>query len=147
MIIKARTLVIACSITAGVIALPVIFIVATVLVPMSGALRRTQRAEAELQKPALYEPVGRTLALCCQSDIPQGALPVHWLPKGLKELAVGPGYTFIDPGEADVELGGGFHHYGYNLKRDERTSSPGTTVWQLYFESEDWSPEKPPRIR
>jgi hypothetical protein len=87
--------------------------------------------EAKLRKPQIYEPVARTLATYCQSD--QSLFPPYpsyaWLPQGVARL--GHPYCSIATNYAHVEMGGGFYHYGYRLRRDEAASTTLTNVWQL----------------
>lgn len=92
--------------------------------------------ESALQRPSVYEPVANRLALYCQSD--RSAFPHYltsaWFPKELRDLGYGMGT--VDDTSARVELGGGFHHFGYNLALDASSSSNTTNVWQLWFYSE-----------
>jgi hypothetical protein len=125
-----------CLIGAGVLALILLTPPAYMIFSAFTDMRRIGKIEKELQKSAVYEPVGETLALCCQSDDNKNEID-NWVPIELKEFAMGPGWTSIDPDAALVELGGGFHHFGYRLELDKRASSLETNVWLLYFESED----------
>ncbi len=76
--------------------------------------------EAQLKQPKVYEPVAQTLALYCQSD--QNFIPEYlsyaWLPEELN--AIGHGNGRVQPKNAFIEMGGGFHHFGYSLKRNEQ---------------------------
>jgi hypothetical protein len=89
--------------------------------------------EAKLQKPAVYEPVARRLALYCQSD--QSLFPkilsYAWLPDELAKVSAG--HCSLDADHASVEMGGGFYHFGYRLVLDRVTSTSSTNVWQLYL--------------
>jgi len=87
--------------------------------------------EAKLQKPAVYEPVARTLATYCQSD--QSLFPkilsYAWLPGEISHL--GHPWCEVTTNSAFVELGGGFYHFGYKLELDEVASTPAKDVFQL----------------
>jgi hypothetical protein len=131
---KRSKLPVGCLIAAGVLALVLLTPPAYIIFSMLPETRRIRRIEAELHKPSVYEPVGKTLALCCQSDYQESEFKV---PGELKTFALGPGFTMIDAHQALVELGGGFYHFGYLLQRDEHASSQETNVWLLYFASED----------
>ncbi len=106
--------------------------------------------EAQLQKPRVYEPVARALAIYCQSDqtlFPR-ILGPSWLPKEVSDL--GHPYCRVGSDRAMVQLGGGFYHFGYELKLEERPAapappldlmgrtgaSPATNVWKLYLARE-----------
>jgi len=131
---QAKRIVIGGLIAAGVLALcvlnPMVF-------PVILGLRQIQKMEAALQRPQVYEPVGSLLALYCQSD--NALFPAYlgpaWLPEELN--AVGEGWASIWTNGAHVELGGGFHHFGYSLVLDAAASTAPTRVWQLYMYSED----------
>ena len=90
-----------------------------------------------MKQPKIYEPVGRTLALYCQSDL--SLLPDYlnnsWFPNELNKLGDGRGGVGRD--YAYIEMGGGFHHYGYKLKLDGVASSQSTNVWKLNLYDEN----------
>jgi len=109
------------------------------------------RSDRIICTPEVYTPVGETLALYCQSypllqslhkqdDSSYIWLDGAWIPDVLNTVPrLGRGYGYITLfGEdgLDVELGGGFYHYGYLLERDTQASTALTNVWQLYFKSE-----------
>src|SRR5687768_12083223 len=79
--------------------------------------------ESRLRKPEIYQPVALRLATYCQSDrtlFPQ-YLSHAWLPAELAQ--VGHGRTTISTNHARVEMGGGFHHFGYRLELDGGAST------------------------
>ena len=92
--------------------------------------------EAKLQKPAVYEPVARRLATYCQSD--QSLFPkilsYAWLPEEISNL--GHPWCEVATNSAFVEMGGGFYHFGYTLKLDEKASTPAKDVWPLVGNTE-----------
>jgi hypothetical protein len=95
------------------------------------------RSNALLKTPGIYEPVGRRLALYCQSDptnFPE-FLSYAWLPATLQPL--GNGWGQVTPDQANIELGGGFYHFGYSLKRNPRSSTALSNVYDLSAYSEE----------
>lgn len=101
-----------------------------------GSLMFIKVDEAYLKRPSVYEPVGETLALYCQSDsnlVPE-RINYAWFPHPLRKKRRGCGY--ISEKAAGVEMGGGFYHYGYRVVLDESASDATTNVWSLYFHSE-----------
>jgi hypothetical protein len=102
-------------------------------------MRRVRKIEAAMQDTKIYEPVGRKLALYCQSDpslFPRGA-DESWLPSELQDIGLGVGWMIVEPKHAQVEMGGGFHHFGYMLEFDAAKSTPETHVWQLMMSIEN----------
>ena len=99
-------------------------------------IAHTRKAESAMRKPSVYEPIGKALALYCQSD--QSLFPEYmgyaWLPDELN--AIRHGTASVSTNYAHVEMGGGFHHFGYHLVHDANASSPRTNAWQLYMYSE-----------
>ena len=86
------------------------------------------------QDPALYAELTTNLVELCESSPEQGRLIDD--PKQLQEIVphipgVHLAYVRIYPGRADVECGGGFHHYGVQLDRTEQPPEGGTAVWVL----------------
>jgi hypothetical protein len=77
-------------------------------------------AESKVTALAAYEPAAKSLALLCQSDPfffrDEPPLAPAWTPPEV--LKLGPTWVTITPDGAHVEFGGGFHHFGYELKRD-----------------------------
>lgn len=100
-------------------------------------IAQVKRTESAMQQPSVYKPVARRLALYCQSD--QKPFPDYltyaWFPAELRELGQGSGT--IDSTSARIEMGGGFHHFGYFLSLDEARSNETTNVWNLRMYSED----------
>jgi tetratricopeptide (TPR) repeat protein len=96
-------------------------------------------AESKVTAPAGYEPAAKALALLCQSDPfyfrDEPSLAPAWTPP--KVLKLNPSWVQISPGGARVEFGGGFHHFGYDLRRDTAADSDGQNGWTLHFYSED----------
>ncbi|MCB1125782.1 MAG: hypothetical protein KDM81_04755 [Verrucomicrobiae bacterium] len=92
----------------------------------SEELRRT---EEKLLEPAVFRPVAERLALYCQSD--PGLFPDYlsgaWLPRGIDALGVSHARVFRKG--ADVEMGGGFYHFGYLLTL--QSVEGGTNHWHL----------------
>jgi tetratricopeptide (TPR) repeat protein len=106
------------------------------------SMRQIKAVEAKLQKPTVYEPVARTLAVYCQSDpgIFPKMLSYAWLPG--EAAGLGNPWCEITPGGAFVQYGGGFYHFGYHLELDAAASTPATNVWSLSLARED-SPDLP----
>jgi hypothetical protein len=108
----------------------------------SGSILSIREAELLLQRPDVYRPVAERLALYCQSD--RSVVPETLGPSSL------PGplrlrrnlWIHVSQAGASVELGGGFHHFGYSLDQDPPRSSVETNAWRLSFRSED-SPDRP----
>ena len=94
------------------------------------------KMERTMRDPKMFEPVGKTLALYCQSD--QSLFPEYpnyaWLPPEMN--AIGHGWAHVSPTEAFIEMGGGFYHYGYRVVRDNDHSTPEINAWLLYQQSE-----------
>jgi tetratricopeptide (TPR) repeat protein len=101
--------------------------------------------EAKLRQPGVYEPVAKRLALYCQSDPKffSELLSGAWLPDELAQIG-NDGMLTVGPNFASVEMGGGFHHFGYQLSLDQRASTPIIKTWRLTFYSEDARPETMP---
>ncbi|MBN2384555.1 hypothetical protein JXQ70_16905 [bacterium] len=77
------------------------------------------------------------LALYCQSDpalLPE-ILSNAWLPNEIADL--GHARAQVSSDYAIIEMGGGFHHFGYKLGRDDEKSSPDSNIWVLFTYSED----------
>jgi tetratricopeptide (TPR) repeat protein len=117
-----------------------------ILTPFGGILHSLwyiKKIESAMKKPAVYEPVGRMLALYCQSE-PE-LFPEYfgeaWFPKELRELGEdGHGWISHTRKLATIEMGGGFYHYGYRLEQDDDASTPTTNVWQLSMYTEETYP-------
>ncbi len=101
----------------------------------------TRANELMLQRPDVYMPAGKRLALLCQSDpdvvrgteasvLPAPLRSVRWL------------RTSIDSVFATVELGGSFYSYGYDLRKDSDASTERESVWQLVRRAEG-EPDQP----
>ena len=121
-----------CLWSAGLIITLAIGFAAWLLGPMLLAMNRTHRLEKRMATAAVYEPVARTLALYAQSDpslIPECMGPA-WLPEPLTVL--GSGRANVSSNAAQVEMGGGFYHFGYRLELDHRRSDPSTIYWTLH---------------
>jgi len=122
----------------AVIAAPFIGIIMWVTV----AKHQINKVEAVLQKPEVYQTVAAQMALYCQSDtnfFPE-YIGAAWLPAEVRKIGYPHGR--IDPEDAYLEFGGGFHHFGYRLERNKEQSSSDTNIWKLIFLSED-SDDKP----
>ena len=138
---RKRT-VIGCVIAVGILAtLGILSVVA--LKPIAGAvlsaflgMGHIRESESAMRDPKVYTPVAETLALYCQSA--PSLFPEYmndaWLPEELN--AIGHGRASVSTNYAHVEMGGGFHHFGYHLALDQDASTTGTNVWQLYMYSE-----------
>jgi len=121
----------------GCLALSLVFVlVVWVGCPVFVGVAHVKWVEWKMRRPHVYEPVGRTLALYCQSDL--NLLPKHldyaWFPAELTELGYGRGS--VDANRAHVEMGGGFYHFGYDLELNEAASDADTNVWELSTYSE-----------
>ena len=95
--------------------------------------RHIKRMETALREPNIYQPVAQRLASYCQSD--QRLFPEYlsyaWLPTELAQI--GHGRCTIATNYARVEMGGGFHHFGYRLDIDPTASTSATNIWQLFL--------------
>jgi len=56
----------------------------------------------------------------------------EWMPPELNKI--GHGWASVGTSEAQIEMGGGFHHFGYRLVHQGSIS--GTNVWQLFMYDE-----------
>jgi tetratricopeptide (TPR) repeat protein len=86
-----------------------------------------------IQKPAVYEPVARRLALYCQSDqrwFPE-TLSSEWLPNELTRKF--DGSAEVSGSEAHVFLSYSFANLMYTLSLDTHKSDANTNAWNLYF--------------
>lgn len=94
------------------------------------------RMEWAMRQPNVYGPVAKRLALYCQSDLQPfpDQLTDAWFPSELR--ALGHGWGSIDSTSAHIEMGGGFHHFGYSLSLDPAASNATTNVWNLQMYSE-----------
>lgn len=127
---------IGCAIAVGILAVLVLNPIGCAILGVFVGMGHIRKSESAMRDPKVYEPVAQTLALYCQSD--QSFFPQHldyaWLPPELN--AIGHGRASVSTNYAHVEMGGGFHHFGYRLALDSGASSPGTNVWQLHMYSE-----------
>jgi len=130
--------------------LALLFLNPASLVVIGMSIQVTQ-SERYICKPDVYTPSGETLALYCQSyPLLQPLLPTNyydqtyidgaWIPEKLNIIHHGAHGT-IQKDSAYIEMGGGFHHYGYRLSLDTQASSAGTNVWQLFMYREE-SPDR-----
>ena len=81
--------------------------------------------------------MAETLILYCQSEqkyFPHDLGP-EWFPSEL--VKEGHFRASVNASWAEIEFGGGFFHFGYSLRRDERASTTQTNVWELSLHSED----------
>jgi tetratricopeptide (TPR) repeat protein len=96
-------------------------------------------AEGKVTNKPAYQPAARALALLCQSDpfffLDEPPLTPAWTPPEI--LKLGPTWVHIDKDGASVEFGGGFHHFGYQLKRKPQRDTATQNCWVLDFYSED----------
>jgi len=99
------------------------------------ASRSIKQQQAQMQTPAVYQPVAHDLAILCQSAAaihPTGHVGIAWLPKSVRAFA--PNFVTITASNAVVGTGGGFiDFYGYNLERDLTQSARGSNFWRLFF--------------
>ena len=132
---KKRTA-IGCGIATAILAVLVLNPIGCAILGVFMGVGHIRKSEAAMRDPKVYEPVGETLALYCQSD--QSLFPQYmdyaWLPQQLN--AIGHGRASVSTNYAHVEMGGGFHHFGYRLVLDPDASSQGKNVWQLHMYSE-----------
>ena len=105
------------------------------------------KVESHIKKSEIFTPVGKTLALYCQSfsmltkfyepDASNGiSLNPTWLPKEAFNKIISPKYCYLNKEEAYIEFGGGLYHFGYTLSLNIQDSSPTTNVWQLFMYNE-----------
>ena len=105
------------------------------LSPYGQDIRRIRLQEAAMQTPEVYKPIAEDLALYCQStDQEFRSWDPDWLPQSIRRQT--PRAGELRPDGAHVEMGGGFHHYGYDLVRDDAASSEEEMKWDLHFYSE-----------
>lgn len=94
--------------------------------------------DASIKRPKVYEPVLETMAKYYQSDpelIP-GSMNHGWFPEPLRSKERGVGMVLPQRGQVRIELGAGFHHYGYELRLNESRSDETTNYWEIYYASE-----------
>jgi Flp pilus assembly protein TadD len=133
---KRKRFAIGCLIVGGVLALFVLTPLVLLCLPVMQNEMQIRKMKCAMKQAAVYEPVGRKLALYCQSDLslfPE-YLDYAWLPNELTDI--GGGWGTVSSNHAHVEMGGGFHHFGYHLERDDQVSTPETNVWQLFLYDE-----------
>lgn len=89
-----------------------------------------EEQEAALRSPAVAVPVARALALYAQSDpsLFPARLGRGWLPAELAAVAPHAHGTV-----RHLEVGGGFHHFGYRLGADPTPAPAGERGWRLYL--------------
>ncbi len=90
-----------------------------------------------LSEPRFYEPMGRTLALYCQSDrslFPE-FLDREWFPPETDDLTHFWGALY--PDAASVAFGGGLNQSAYALRRKSPNVPPEPNVWQLFCRGDD----------
>ena len=133
---KKKPITIGCLIAAGVLAILILNPIGCSILGVFMGMGHIRKMESAMASPRVYEPVGQRLALYCQSDqsLFPGYMGYAWLPRELN--ALGDGWTSVNADSAHVEMGGGFHHFGYNLVLHPETSTTGTNVWELYLYSE-----------
>lgn len=105
------------------------------------SVQQIKRHEAKMQNPNIYDQVGHSLAVYCQTGpaiFPTGFVGHAWLPKVVRDL--NPSESLITETNAHIMMGGGFHHYGYSLQR-QPSSSVTSNVWALTFYSEGADPK------
>ena len=92
--------------------------------------------ETKMQQPSVYEPVGKTLALYCQSyqKFFPDELDYAWFPKEL--IRIGFYSVEVFPERAFVSGGSRDNYCSYRLKKDKNASSADTNIWNLYFYSD-----------
>jgi len=126
---------IAALISAGALVVLLLVPIGYTIVQVNRSERLIRKVQGSMCDPKVYEPVGRRLVLYCQSD--QSLFPrdmnYAWLPQELNQVdQIGHGWVSVGANEAQIEMGGGFHHFGYRLVNVGR-STLGTNVWQLYM--------------
>jgi tetratricopeptide (TPR) repeat protein len=100
-----------------------------------------KKQEARMQAPKNFSKVGYSLAVYCQTGptiFPTSYVGNVWLPKPVRDLH--PSRALITESNAHIELGGGFHHYGYFLER-QLPPSQSSNQWALMFYSEGADPK------
>lgn len=131
-----KRIAIRCAIALGVLAALALNPIGCFFIGVVLSVGQIRKAESAMRDPKVFEQVAERLALYCQSD--QSLFPQYlnyaWLPEDLN--AVRHGWASVSTNYAHVEMGGGFHHFGYRLKLDIDASSPKTNVWQLHMYSE-----------
>jgi hypothetical protein len=100
-------------------------------------------AESGITAQSAYAPAAKSLARLCQSDPfffrDEPTMAPAWTPPEVLDLH--PTSVEITSDGARVEFGGGFHHFGYELKRNAASDTDAQNSWNLEFYSED-SPNK-----
>lgn len=98
---------------------------------LSGGAVRAKTSE--ITSPATATLAATEIARLCQSDPSlykdEPPFPPAWAPPVI--LAMNPMWFEIEETTARVEFGGGFHHFGYTLARDDARSTSSTNVWIL----------------
>lgn len=127
---------IGCLLAVGVMAILVLNPIGCTILSVLVGITHINRVEAQLKSPSVYRPVAETLALYCQSD--QSLFPEYlsyaWLPAEIQ--SIGHPRVNITTNGAFVEMGGGFHHFGYRLELDNTSSGDQTNLWILSLYSE-----------
>ncbi|MBN1513927.1 MAG: hypothetical protein JXB13_18060 [Phycisphaerae bacterium] len=93
-----------------------------------------------MKSPAVYDEVAAQLAMLCQTlerETWTRFTGTAWLPRAVRDFE--PSYGRVSPDGCQIEMGGGFFHFGYSLVRDESASTAEENVWQLRFREESGS--------
>src|SRR5690242_13632232 len=97
------------------------------------SVQRVKGHIAKMQKAEVYDEVGHSLAVYCQtgpSIFPTGHVGNAWLPKAVRDL--NPSSSSLSETNAHIMMGGGFEHYGYFLERQPGPSQV-SNLWTLKF--------------
>jgi hypothetical protein len=103
--------------------------------PVWLSMLRVRWQEHTVASPANMERVARALAVYCDSLGPKEHVYGRgWFPPELLAQSPAPRWGFLYEGEAQLEYGGGFHHWGLSLRR-----KPGGAAgeWIVESHSED----------
>jgi hypothetical protein len=117
------------------------FLAAATFLPWLFATDTLPPVALKLRNPEVATAIAHTLARYAQSDpalFPQ-RLDYAWLPESLNVIRHGT--AEITPRGARVALGGGLHHFGYELTLDDAGSSPTTNAWRLSLYRKDHPPD------
>ncbi len=100
-----------------------------------------KKQETKMQSPEVYIQIEKSIAVYCQTGariFPTGFVGNAWLPKPVRDLS--PSFSEITETNAQIMMGGGFHHYGYSLERQSNFVEK-SNLWAFRFYSEGSDPK------
>ncbi|MBE9039693.1 hypothetical protein IQ235_02645 [Oscillatoriales cyanobacterium LEGE 11467] len=98
--------------------------------------REIECEQEYILRPEVYQPVARTLARYSQSDpkLFPNSLSNKWLPEELHRMSAR--ISEFNSSGSYIAIGGGFHHYGFDLELEAKSSNPATNIWNFSFYDE-----------